>query len=225
MSGQLLNASVFIENCNIIYNERFENILVSIISCYDLMKSNHCSLQDNENLIRDEMINNYLMNNEVRRNIGISDYLFYRELPTINNTGRVDILVVLRKHTFEDTNACYIIECKRLNNENTNGTTGLNAKYVNEGIDRFVSGKYPMYENTAGMIGFMISEIDIHKNIICMNQLLQNSFTEINTERELTQKKITPAFEYSYYSKHKAENTTKTIYHLMFNFSDNIKTP
>jgi hypothetical protein len=83
--------------------------------------------------------------------------------------------------------------------------------------------KYPFCENTAGMIGFVVSKIDIHENINCIKQLLQNTFTQINTEKELTEKQIAPDFEYSYYSNHKVGKFTKIIYHLMFDFSDNIR--
>jgi hypothetical protein len=72
------------------------------------------------------------------------------------------------------------------------------------------------------MIGFVVSKMDIHQNVVCINQLLRNVFTEINTTKELTPKQLAPDFEYSYYSQHKTDNAVKTLYHLMFNFSDDI---
>jgi hypothetical protein len=55
-----------------------------------------------------------------------------------------------------------------------------------------------------------------------LNQLLRTTFTDINTDTELTKKQITPDFEYSYFSGHHVGNVTKTIYHLMFDFSGNV---
>jgi hypothetical protein len=185
------------------------------------MKSNNCVLQNNENLIRDEIVNNYLMNDKIRKNIGLNDYLFFRELPTINNAGRVDIFVVTQ-NMFKNTEAYYIIECKRLNNENTNGQTGLNAEYIREGISRFTSQKYKMHENMAGMIGFVVEKMDIHQNISSINILLKQNFTDINTEQNLKHKEILSGFDHSYLSRHKINGTSKIIYHLMFDFSDNI---
>jgi len=217
MNIQKLNANDFIYSITV-YSHEFEDILSQLIACYCLMKSDNCVIQNNENLIRDTLVNNYLMNNDVRKQIGISGYLFYRELPTTDNTGRVDIHIVPPK-AFQDTDAYYIIECKRLD-----GGKELNREYIGNGIARFTNEKkYPFYENIAGMIGFVIKKIDIHQNTYCnINELLQNTFTKINTERALTKKEISPNFEYSYYSSHKIDGDSKIIYHLMFDFSDNI---
>jgi hypothetical protein len=221
MSKQQIDASVF-EYSITYFNTEFEDILGKIIICYNLMIVNGIVLPNDENQIRNELTFNYLNKNEIREQIGIGKYLFEPESPTKNNSGRTDIKIISER-TFEDTDAYYIIECKRLDSKNQRGKSGLNGEYVSNGIARFVmEGKYPFYNNTAGMIGFIVSKMDIHKNMDFINQLLQNTFTEINTERELTQKQIIPDFEYSYYSQHKVDNTTKTIYHVMFNFSDNI---
>ena len=220
MNSIEINASGFVYS-SVFYNREFESIMSQIVVCYNLMKSNDCSLQNKENLIRNEMVNNYLMNKNVRENIGINKYLFYRELPTIDDTGRVDIYVVMQ-NTFQDVDACYIIECKRLNNKNTNGKTGLNAEYIQNGISRFISQKYKMHENTAGMIGFVVEKMDVHKNVCAINDLLNRHFTNMGTEQGLKYKEIVSGFEYSYFSTHKAGRVSKTIYHLMFDFSDNI---
>ncbi|MDR1895727.1 MAG: hypothetical protein LBR10_02935, partial [Prevotellaceae bacterium] len=82
--------------------------------------------------------------------------------------------------------------------------------------------KYPFYNDTAGMIGFVVSKMDIHQNVVCINQLLRNVFAGINTMKELTPKQLASDFEYSYYSQHKMDDTTKILYHLMFDFAENI---
>lgn len=176
-------------------------------------------LPNDENKIRNELVNSYLNDNEIRNKIELKNYYFQPEAPTKNDAGRIDIKIISQQTTFSDTNSFYAIECKRLNGKNK-----LNNKYISNGIKRFTDEKYPSYENTAGMIGFVVSQIDIHENIGFINNLLQNTYTDVNTEKELTKKQISPNFEYSYYSCHKVGGFTKVIYHLMFDFSNNIKT-
>ena len=53
-----------------------------------------------------------------------------------HSNGRIDIRIIA-KNDFEIDDAYYTIECKRLDNQNLLGETGLNAKYVKEGIKRF----------------------------------------------------------------------------------------
>jgi hypothetical protein len=221
MNNQQIDASIF-EYSITFFNTEFENILGKIIMCYKMI-INKTVLPNDENQIRNELTFNYLNKNEVRKQIGIGKYLFEPESPTKNTSGRTDIKIISDR-TFEDTEAYYAIECKRLENKNPNGKTGLNGEYISNGIARFTTEeKYPFYKNTAGMIGFVVSEMDIYKNVCCINKLLRDTFTDISTEIELTPKQIVPDFEYSYYSLHKIDNSTKTIYHLMLDFSNNIQ--
>jgi len=205
------------------FNAEFENIFAQIIVCYNLMIDAKVSLPNNENKIRNELVNNYLMDNTIRAKLNLTEYIFDREVATKNDLGRVDIQVK-SKDIFKDTTAYYDIECKRLDNNNQNGEKGLNGKYISNGIARFTTDKkYQFYNHTAGMIGFVVSKMDIDENVRFINQLLKNTFININTEKELTQKQITPDFKYSYYSLHKVDNSSKIIYHLMFNFSKQIQ--
>ncbi|MDR2027349.1 MAG: hypothetical protein LBQ01_07315 [Prevotellaceae bacterium] len=211
------DASVFVYRITY-FNAEFEIIAEKIIACYYLMIDDGIILPNDENKIRNELTNNYLNENNVRNKIGLKNYYFQPEAPTKNDKGRFDIKIISQETTFSDTNAFYVIECKRLN-----GETKLNSEYVLNGIARFTNEmKYPFYNNTAGMIGFVVSMIDIHKNVDFINQLLQNTFTQINTEKTLTKKQIKSNFEYSYCSCHKVGKNTKTIYHLMFDFSHNV---
>jgi len=206
------------------FNAKFEQILAGIIIVYSCIIATKTKVPLNdENGIRDIFLSKeYLKKQKFKEQYPpLANYHFDKE--TAENGGRADIRV-LQVKPYKDDDAYYVIECKRLDNENINGTTGLNAKYIDEGIKRFTNEKkYQMHENTAGMIGFVVSKMNIHENVVCINKLLLNTFTEINTEKELTKKQITPDFEYSYYSNHKVENYTKTIYHLMFDFSSVVK--
>jgi hypothetical protein len=223
MSNQTLDATAFEDSVSY-FNTTFEDILAGIIITYSCIIATRTKVPLNdENAIRDIFLSKeYLKRLKFREQYPpLANYQFDKE--TVENGGRADIRI-LQINPYKGDNVYYVIECKRLDNVNQNRKTGLNGKYISNGITRFINKeKYPFYNNTAGMIGFIVSKMDIHKNIDCINQLLQNSFTEINTEKELTKKQITPDFEYSYYSKHKVNDITKMLYHLMFDFSDSNK--
>jgi hypothetical protein len=107
-----------------------------------------------------------------------------------------------------------------LGSSNAMGATGLNAKYIQNGISRFVSKTYSSHYKTNGMIGFIVETIDINKNIAAINGLLKGT---ANTTKELFKHKIVTDFHYSYCSTHDLDSDEILIYHLMFDFSKNIK--
>jgi hypothetical protein len=221
MNKSLVDVSAF-EYKKSCFNAEFENILIGIIACYYCITATKTRIPpNNENLIRDIMLFQYLKIKKFKdEHPPLYRYQFDKE--TIENSGRADIRI-LNVNPYIDDYSYYIIECKRLDNDNPKGKTGLNGEYISDGIARFVTeNKYPFYNHTAGMIGFVVSKMDIHRNVGFINQLLQNTFTDINTERELTHKQITTDFDYSYFSQHKVDNSTRTIYHLMFDFTNNI---
>jgi hypothetical protein len=227
MNKETMNASAFLDNSYIVYNEQFEKILAGIIITYSCIIAAKTKIPLNdENTIRDIFLSKkYLKGQKFKMKYPpLANYHFDRE--TVENNGKADIRI-LSVNPYKGDDAYYIIECKRLDNVNQNGKTGLNGEYIANGIARFTNEKkYQFHHNTAGMIGFVVSQMDIHKNIRFINQLLQNTFTQINTEKELTQKQITSDFEYSYYSNHKVGKSTRIIYHLMFDFSlNNLLTP
>lgn len=216
-----LDATVYKHN-GVFYNAEFENILSKVITCYNLMLIDKVILSNNENSIRDVLLINYLRSNTVRKEIELTDYLFDREVPEDRSMGRTDIKIQTL-NTFQDTSAYYTIECKRLDAINPLGVTGLNAKYIENGICRFISNSYSTYYKTNGMIGFVVESIDVHKNIASINTLLQTSFIQANTIQKITQRSIVAGFDFSYYSTHKIKSEEITIYHLMFDFSKNIQ--
>lgn len=216
-----LNASGY-EYKSIFFNAEFEHILSKIIACYNLMKTDNVDLKNDENKIRDVIYLDYLNNNAVRGKIGLKDYYFDREIQEDRANGRTDIRVI-SLNSFEDTSAYYTIECKRIDSINNSGVNGLNAKYIQNGIYRFVSNTYSTHYKTSGMIGFVIDGLDIHKNINAINSLLIGPFAQTNTIKILNNRTIVEGFEYSYYSKHNKNNEEIIIYHLMFDFAKNIQ--
>ncbi len=215
-----LNATGYKYN-TVFYNAEFEDLLSKIIVCYDMMIEDKVILVNDENSIRDVLLINYLKNDEIRNKIGLSGhYLFDREVPEDNSVGRTDIKVQT-PNTFITTNAYYTLECKRINASNPLGRTGLNAKYISNGICRFTTNTYSSYHRTNGMIGFVVVEMDIHKNITHLNKLMQ-TFKDANTTKEMNVRNIARDFNYCYCSSHTIEKNEISIYHLMLDVSGNI---
>ena len=202
------------------YNAEFEDVLRKIILCYGKMLSAQISLIDDENRIRDVLLIDYLRNNTFRKELDLTDYLFDREVPEDRTAGRTDIKIQT-VNTFKDTSAYYIIECKRLNGINTTGTSGFNAKYVNNGIARFALKTYSTHRRTNGMIAFITEKIDIDRNISCINQLLEKEIN-ISTLNKLTRFRLASDFDYSYTSTHGDSSHAITLYHLMLDVSSKI---
>lgn len=218
-----INASSFIPSLEI-YKKEFEIILIGITACYQMMVKDNVTVPNDENGIRDVLRKDYLNNRQIRDYIEFTgNYNFDREAPEDNDMGRVDIKITTQ-NTFINPEAYYIIECKRLDNKNLTGITGLNAKYITDGIKRFVERKYSAYYRINGMIGFVVEKFDIDANIANINNLLQNKFSDANTITFLTFINFIKDFKYQYYSVHKdIGNKTIKLYHLMFDLSKNIK--
>ena len=220
MSLNELDASDFQFN-NQIYIKRFEKILAKISECFFLIKKNKIQVPLNdENGIRDILLNNYLKNAEVKRQIGITEFLFDKETSETESTGRVDIRV-MPVNPFISDEAYYIIECKRLNNRATRGVSGLNYKYIYNGIQRFTTGFYSSYYKTSAMIGFIIESLDIDRNVQDVNYLLTKRFLDEEINIPIKKEKFIENFEYHYSSIHVTKDKQKLkLYHLMFNFAD-----
>jgi hypothetical protein len=205
------------------YEAEFKRVLRGVYACYSFMLRNNVSVPPNdENKIRDILLCKYLNDDAIRNKTDLIWYSFNKEVP--EEDGRVDIKVEIR-NPFVSTKAYYIIECKRLDNKNTTGTSGLNAEYINNGMHRFVSIIYPTNCRVNAMIGFVVEQMDIHRNIQNINALLSNpKISNCNTTQKIQQATFIPKFEFHYSSIHKdRENNSFTLYHLMFNFSKNIE--
>jgi hypothetical protein len=207
---------------NIFRNREFEYVMSKIIDCYRLMIGDAVPVANDENKIRDELYLNYLNNDAIRKSIDLQRYFFDRETIEDRTSGRTDIRV-LTHHSFLETSAFYVIECKRINAKNLNGMTGLNAEYISEGICRFVEEKYSAHFKTNGMIGFVVQSMDIKKNVDSINRLLSTTFKQANTTQVLEFHEIVENFKFSYCSTHDQDKKSITLYHLMLDFSSNIE--
>ena len=188
-----------------------------------MILKNRIRILNNENKIRDIFVKNYLKKQNIRSQLNLLDFRFDRETLEDNSNGRVDIRI-LSKNDFQIDEAYYIIECKRLDNKNLNGISGLNAEYVKNGILRFTTGRYSTYYRLSGMIGFIVKPLDISNNISNINTLLNKpEFSDANTITKLKSINFIQNFNQSYLSIHKPNNKPNIdIYHLMFDFSKSL---
>lgn len=209
----------------------FESILTTCIDVYHAITGSAIKLDNDENIIRDEFLK-YLQNLEYKKRQRLKHLKFDKE--TIENTGRADIRVLPTKAEYIDDEEYYLIECKRLNKRNTTGITGLNAEYIKNGICRYVCGPYSSHFDTNAMFGFIVENMDINDNTDNINKLLPKDFRKKKNGKEiivnakakqlLTSEDFANGYPYSYVSTHThASGKELILYHLMFDFSNNIK--
>jgi hypothetical protein len=176
--------------------------------------------EDDENKIRDHYLFNYLNDNIIRKQVGLMNFYFDREIDYKKTKGRVDIRVIT-SDSFINTDICYIFECKRLDGLAANRKSSLNGRYIKEGIDRFISNTYPTYTSLNGMIGFLVQKVNIDDNVTCINNLLSELLPSINISSNLSP---SSNYEELYYSNFvDIQSKQFTLYHLFFDLSQNIK--
>jgi hypothetical protein len=204
-----------------IYMKEFHRLLVGIVLCYKMMIKDNVKLPNDENKIRNSLLLDYLNNDDIRKSTGLIEFTFNREVPENDTKGRTDIKVE-PKNPLRSTKAYYIIECKRLDDKNNSGVSGLNADYIKDGICRFVSKTYSTFCGINGLIGFIVARLDIDDNTEHINTLAATNIN-CNMIQEIQKECFIPDFEYHYSSMHKdCEDNIFTLYHLMFDYSNNI---
>ena len=181
-------------------------------------------LSNDENAITKKIVE-LLQNNDYRRSRPeLLNYSFQREAP--ENSGRVDIKVMINQESFADTNAYYTIECKRLDTKNETGLSGLNAEYIKNGICRFVRDDYyTSYFGESGMLGFVVEAMNIDENVGCINLLLNKTFVaqdgaQVNANAIGPLTKDTFQGVPFFWSKHrKKDGSYLILFHLFLDFS------
>lgn len=210
----------------------YEIIIDALIKCSGLMKkdclTNDTKIINHEEKIRTHLLENYLENNNIRSIVGLSG-IALRFMPEALETysksndtyvGRADIKVVSSNWLLSNNKDYYIIECKRIN-----GSKGLNEKYIDEGICRFVvfPPKYPSYNNKNIMFGFVVKNINIVQNVSKIAKLHEDKLNEI-TNKKLT---IIANKEDKGYclceSAYQMKDNTLELQHIFYDFSSIIK--
>lgn len=218
-----LDASSFTKSKGF-YHEEFKTVLKLLIFCYNeiLNLETPQSYEKGfklENHLRNVLVKNYLR--KYKERYGISYLGFEIESGEIDindvTVGFIDIKVVnagLVTSMKCDEDVYYAIECKRLDKYSSKI-----SKYVEEGILRFINGKYSNNMPLAGMLGF------IEKNTpdIILGKIIDKLNNEkcINTINNLDNCVLQDDFEYSYLSKHERKDPLGPIdiYHLLFDYT------
>ena len=206
----------------------FESILTTCVEVYRTIIGSAIALANNENLIRDVFLA-CLQCVKFKKKCGLKHLKFDKE--TIENTGRADIRVLPTKAEYINDEEYYIIECKRLDSKNLYGISGLNAEYVKNGICRFVSGYYSTYYGCNAMFGFVVEHVDMENDIVNnINSMLNVTMTNdrdvdvnANVIQQMCNQDFANSYPYSYISIHThISGNELVLYHLMFDFSNNI---
>lgn len=207
---------------DIVIKKEFDMVLCTLIDSYlqilqDGVKTGHL-----EEIIKNKLLKDYIRISKHKYNIG--HLAFLPEVAIISseyrNEGFIDIGVnnvasEILGHVDEEL--YFTIECKRLD---------LSAKkinyYINEGICRFVRGKYSKSTSFACMVGFV--EKGKPSDIVSKLNLKLENFKKYNLEK-LNYKNLCLNFTHSYKSKHKRVNYGDIdLYHLIFDYTSIIDT-
>ena len=158
-------------NLNLAIKETvFNQIGRYVLLCCNIMSNdlqqNKIKLENNENIIRNYLLEKYLDDSLIRRKYKMNLFHFIPEAQEnfdkkkISYKGRVDVKIVKRDEWFENNNAAYFIECKRID-----GKKRLNEEYVKNGVARFVVKPilYKSFYKKNYMLGFVVNKINIYK--------------------------------------------------------------
>lgn len=213
----MLNAYRFLKAKNI-YIDEFIKVLNLMVDCYfKIMKSEVLEQCQLETFLRNVLVKKYLRIYKRDFQIGYLSFDIESGEIDINckTVGFIDIKVSNIGYKYLlDEDEYYAFECKRLD-----GNSALNSKYVNEGICRFIGGKYSSKVPLSGMIGF-VQKGDVISIIEDINAKIASN-SAINSIALLEEYPVTENFGGSYYSCHNRNSSMPPIdiYHLMFDFT------
>ena len=200
----MMDASVFA------YREPFrmtqlQGLLRDICKVYLLICKTGEKVSNNENAIRDAFCD-YLQNDSYKNNNTEVVKCYHVDTEVREGEhGRTDIRL-LRVRNYEGQQIYYTIECKRLD-----GSSHLCREYVDNGIRRFTTGKYPTYLGCNAMIGFVVCAIDLCETV---NKV--NSYLDINEHLHTQNTAMSPMVRLESY--HFASHQF-LLYHLWTDFS------
>jgi hypothetical protein len=225
--GSILNASGFFGTITF-RNCELEALLVYCVDIYNNFIINNFKCHDDEELIRDIFFDSLNDDTYRGRNAILQNYHFEKEPQ--EKSGYLDIKIKTI-NPYISTKAYYCIECKRLGADSTGNANDLNTEYVKNGICRFVENYYSSYYGCNAMLGFIVNKVCVQKDII------DNINSKLNKDYRNTQKQTVNArgikslqyvdfansYPYSYISTHThISGKELVLYHLMFDFSNNI---
>ena len=219
---QGLNADSF-KRSYTVYISEFTSVMDLLIYCYyKIIEKERFNSNKFEEFLRNVLVN-YLRKNKDRFNISYLGFeieagdIYFDSI----RVHYIDIKVCnvgLLNSMKSDENIYFSVECKRLDK-----SSNKIKRYVEQGIFRYIEGKYSRFMPIALMVGF-IEMGDINSIVTDINQKLL-ALKKIETIIELRRYFMKDNFEGSYISKHNRKRNLGEIelYHLLFDYSDIIQ--
>lgn len=201
-------------------------ILRFVSECYNSILLSGVKLPNHEERITAHLVEGYLKNKSLQIQKDFEGYTFDRETSAgiddnYRDVGYLDIKINM-PYTFEDPQAIFIIECKRLD-----GNKHLNREYIAEGMMRFITGKYPIKLKVNALLGFYTKIFNSDENTTKINSIMSTEFPNGNTLKSITKFNISPSITTAYDSEHYLDPTDTdsriTLYHLMLDYSSLLK--
>lgn len=216
-----MDSSVFIRDAAYYLDEFHRTLQLFVFSYEKMLFSESFNLQEHEDNLRNLLVKKYLK--EYKKEFDVSHLIFLCGMDSIaeddeyKTLGRIDINIV-NAGNLGNEDLIFVFECKRLD-----GYSSKNNEYIDNGLCRFIEGKYSRDMPFAGMVGF----IQGFKNGCNANDLIDDvknilkKHKTIKTIQNLTFYSIKKTFEYSYRSRHGRDKRLPAIdlYHLFFDFT------
>lgn len=200
-----MDATVFAYR-RVFFESQLQGILHDVCVVYQQICCKGNKLQNNENVIRNEF-GKYFSNQDCKSNMTTAYRYYYDYESSLQNTGgRVDMRF-LPLDCMGVQDVFFAIECKRLD-----GKSYLCKEYVDDGIRRFTTGKYPSRLGCNAMLGFVVCTIDLVETINKVN-------SHLAIEEKLKTQSTTMTSMVRLESQHIAPNPF-ALYHLWTDFSN-----
>lgn len=209
----------------------FEDIIDFVFVSLEQMKNDlllqNKKLKNKEEKIRTHLLEKYLNNTNFRQKVNFSNLYFLFEAEVAEGydeeneeyIGRVDIKVMGINTVMSVGKDYYIIECKRLD-----GSKRLNNEFVTEGICRFILNKpkYSSFNQRNIMLGFIVKNIDVEKNVYEINDI-QNKNENIHIIEEMNKYKKEKEEYYLYKNKYQCQDKQIELDHMFYNLFEIIE--
>lgn len=215
-----MDSTIFKNDEAYYFNEFYKVLELFIFSCEKMILKENFNLTEWENFLRSILVKKYLR--KYKSNFQIDHLNFYSEVEEISanhgTLGFIDIHISNPMKIIGKEDLFYAFECKRLD-----GGLTKNKEYINNGLSRFIDGKYSKKMSLAGMIGFVQGfkkSGNVNSLVVDIKDVL-NKHKIIKTTKNLTKYTIDKKFKYSYFSQHKRKKPLSKIdlYHLFFDFT------
>ena len=209
-----------------IFNDMIKFIFISLESMKHTNMIKKTKIPNEEEKIRNHLVENYLNKDEFKRSIGYDNlelrfWIEAQENYDIENEkyrGRTDIRVISPDY-FRNIKNYYTIECKRID-----GSLPLNRLFVTEGICRFVlkEPKYLSHNKKNIMLGFIIKNINIEQNVSEIDEI-QRRNKDIRLIGELRRNNIEKSEYYLYKSEYECDKKHIELNHMFYDLSSIIE--